>query len=463
MQRCWDWLIRPTLVRRLLFVQMMLLTVLWGLAVAYIAFVASNDQGLLESRRSYERIFEIAENLYDIPDRQHKLLQLVDVSLRQEQRSSKVTSKSPSIRVYQGGHLIYRSEVAPHGVYDNRSDQIETIEENGVRWHARTLQSPRSDVRVTIIVPEEKIDSLERLALNGGYLMPWLLSFPFLLFPAWLSTRLALRPWHRVAHEVAARGPHNMLPLQFKPRHQELRSMVDNINGLLSRISQTVERERRFIADAAHELRTPLAAMRVNVEALQSHVGDSRRRELLAGIMNGNDRATRLVSQLLMLMRSDATASVVLERLNMAAFLQERLALMFGLATQKQVELELLSDGDFVVLGHREGMESLIDNLVDNAIKYSPQGGTVTISLHGDGREVVLRVADHGPGIAPSLRGRVFDRFFRIPGQIQSGSGLGLTIARAVALQHAGNIRLSATEGNKGLLVEVRLPMAPCC
>ncbi|PFH09906.1 two-component system sensor histidine kinase QseC [Collimonas sp. PA-H2] len=457
----WSWLLRPTLVRRLLLAQMLLLTVLWSLFIGYAIFETSRAPGPINLDRTYEAIFGVAENLADNPERQFKVLHMIDLAVREGYGIGGDTPKlSPSIRVRQGERLIYQSEDIPGGIHNSRLDDAETIYANGVRWRARTLQSPHSDTRVTIIVPADAIDMLVDMNSRGYYSLPLLISLPFLLLPAWLSIRVALRPWSRIAREVAARGPHNLAPLGFKPKHLELSSMVDRINGLLLRISESVARERNFIADAAHELRTPLAAMRVNAEALQSQAGDSQQQQLLAGILSSSNRATRLVSQLLLLVRSDATASVALDRLAMDTLVQDRLAILSALAMVRHIELELASEGEFFILGHRESLVSLIDNLVDNAIKYSPPGGIVTVGLHRDRDEVVFSVADQGPGIAPALRERVFDRFFRNPDQTQSGSGLGLAIARSVVLQHGGQIQLHAAGDEQGLLVEVRFPLA---
>ena len=131
---------------------------------------------------------------------------------------------------------------------------------------------------------------------RGYYLLPLLISLPFLLVPAWLSIRLAMRPWRKLAQEVAARGPQDLRPLAFKPPHGELAALVDNINALLQRVDASAARERSFIADATHELRTPLAAMRVNVEALQSQVHDAREQELLDGILNSGNRRAPVAS-----------------------------------------------------------------------------------------------------------------------------------------------------------------------
>ncbi|MGB7192817.1 MAG: ATP-binding protein [Collimonas pratensis] len=461
MLRGWNWLLRPTLVRRLLLAQMLLLTVLWSLFIGYAMFETSRAPGPINLDRTYEAILGVADNLADEPERQFKVLHMIDQAVREGYGVGGDTPKlSPSIRVQQGDRLIYQSEDIPAGIHNSRLDDAETIYANGVRWRARTVQSPHSDTRVTIIVPADALDMLVDMNSRGYYSLPLLISLPFLLLPAWLSIRVALRPWSRIAREVAARGPHNLAPLAFKPKHLELSSMVDRINGLLLRISDSVARERNFIADAAHELRTPLAAMRVNAEALQSQAANGQQQELLNGILSSSNRATRLVSQLLLLVRSDATASVSMEPLALDVLVQDRLAILSALAKAQHIELELTSEDEFFIFARRESLTSLIDNLVDNAIKYSPAGGVVTVGLRHEQDEVVLSIADEGPGITPALRERVFDRFFRNPDQTQSGSGLGLAIARSVVLQHSGKIRLDAADGEQGLLVEVRFPLA---
>lgn len=297
---------------------------------------------------------------------------------------------------------------------------------------------------------------------RGYYLLPLLISLPFLLLPAWLSIRLAMRPWRKVAQEVAARGPRDLRPLAFKPPHGELAALVDNINALLQRVDASAARERSFIADATHELRTPLAAMRVNVEALQRQAHDPRQQELLDGILNSNSRAARLVGQLLRLTRSEVQAGTGEPPLPQVldVLLQDRLAALSGLAQAHGVELELQAAVSLSVLGQRENLVSLIDNLVENAIKYSPRGASVMVSLHAQGNHAVLHVADQGPGIPPYLQARVFDRFFRAPQQVQPGSGLGLSIVASVVAQHGGTIALHRGNGGQGLLVEVCLPLA---
>ena len=456
----WRQWLRPTLVRRLMLAQMLLLSLLWSGFMAFVIIDGADNAGALNGMLLYDAVISVAENLAGAPERRQQSLLAIERSVREDFEAGRVPELAPHLQVWQGGRLVYRTLGTLPLVLGSGRDGIETIYIKGQRWRMRTRNAAHSDTRVAMLAPSEPWHFFMTMNSRGFYLMPLLISLPFLLFPAWVSIRMALRPWSRVAQEVAARGPHDLTPLTFKPAHLELSTMVDSINALLLRVSQSAQRERSFIADAAHELRTPLAAMRVNVEALQGQTREPRQSELLAGILNSGNRAARLVGQLLLLMRSDATDSGPQQALALDALLQDRLAALSGLAARRGVELELVAQQDVNILGQSESLISLIDNLVDNAIKYSPPHGVVTVALAIDGASAVLSVSDQGPGIAAALRQRVFDRFFRDPQQTQSGSGLGLSIARSAAHQHGGTITLDAAPGG-GLLASVRLPLAP--
>ncbi|WP_460069301.1 sensor histidine kinase [Pseudomonas sp. H2_E05] len=256
---------------------------------------------------------------------------------------------------------------------------------------------------------------------------------------------------------ISLRTLEDLSPLKEGPKQIELRQMVDATNLFLARVRASSERERVFIADAAHELRTPLAAMRINVEALQSYVSSTNQQELLAGIIRSNSRAARLVNQLLLLMHSEASIDTVMEAVPLTTLIQEQMAALAPLAAERRIELEFYSDGESCINGIRERLMSLIDNLIENAVKYSPEGGRVEVDVRSLDKSTQLRVSDAGPGIPFELRARVFDRFFREPNQMQSGSGLGLAIVKAVALQHNSNVWLS-TSAEGGLLATVDFP-----
>jgi signal transduction histidine kinase len=233
--------------------------------------------------------------------------------------------------------------------------------------------------------------------------------------------------------------------------------MVDAINDFLARLRESTERERVFIADAAHELRTPLAAMRINVEALQGYISSERQQALLAGIIRSNSRAARLVNQLLLLMHSEARTDTVMAPVPLTSLIQDRMAALSPLAAERRIELEFYADDEFCIDGVRERLMSLIDNVIENAIKYSPEGGRVEVAVRTCDAFTQLRISDAGPGIPVGLRERVFDRFFRDPNQMQSGSGLGLSIVRAVAQQHNSRVSLGTSEEG-GLVVTVEFP-----
>ncbi|WP_425253553.1 ATP-binding protein [Janthinobacterium sp. NFX145] len=459
MGRFWVMLRRPTLVRRLMVAQMLMLTVLWSLAVAYVLVEGAGEASNV-TRGVLHAIVSVADNLAEQPQRQEQSLRAIDEALREEFEMGQVPELAPRILVWREGKLVYKSPDAPSGIRSAGPEQMEVVYIKGQAWRSRSLAE--GTTRVTVLEVGGAWQFFITINSRGYYLLPLLISLPFLLVPAWLSIRLAMRPWRKVAQEVAARGPQDLRPLAFKPPHGELAALVDNINALLQRVDASAARERSFIADATHELRTPLAAMRVNVEALQGQAHDVRQQELLDGIVNSGNRAARLVGQLLQLTRSEVQAGggELPRRQALDTLLQDRLAALSGLAQAGDIELELQASVSLSVAGQRESLVSLIDNLVENAIKYSPRGSSVTVSLHAERGQAVLHVADQGPGIAPALYDRVFDRFFRAPQQAQPGSGLGLSIVASVVRQHGGTIQLHRGNGGLGLLVEVRLPLA---
>lgn len=459
LRRAWRRVAEPTLVRRLMLAQMLLLLVLWGVVVAVIVRNGGDSSWYLNSLKTYDALIGVAESLSDRPEQQHRNIDLMAAALREEFEQGDIAELGPMVFVRQGGRLVYRTEGAPADLRDNASVPMETLHLNGVRWRARTIRSSRSDTTVMIVAPVDHFNVFVTINSRGYFLLPLLISLPLLPLPAWLSVRLALRPWSRVAQEVAARGPKDLTPLTVRPPHRELAAMVDSINALMRRVHASALRERSFIADAAHELRTPLAAMCVNAEALRGQANGPVQNELLTGILNSGNRAGRLVGQLLQLMRSDATTGEPHSAIRLDALVQDRLAALAGLASAVQVELELVNAQAVSVQGQRASLESLVDNLVDNAIKYSPPHGIVRVALEGWSSRAILTVEDDGPGIPAALRARVFDRFFRNPQQTQNGSGLGLSIVAAVTTRHDGNVRLEDAAGG-GLRVVVSLPLA---
>lgn len=446
-----------SLMARLLLAQMFVLCLLWLLLMVFMIYDASKDKVTLQQQAIYDAAFAVAEGPQeDASDLVHRLRAL-ELALRTVGGSDGDTFPGPGMILTGRGGELYRSDLVPASVPAEPLGEVLEFEVKGSKWRARTVESARSGLRATMVMPADGVNIFLTVTARGTLVLPLLFSLPFLILPAWFSIRVAQGPWRKAMADLATRGPQDLRPLPVEGRPRELATMFERINALLARVSDSAQRERAFIADAAHELRTPLAAMRVNVEALQRQASEPRQQQLLDGIVSGNARATRLVSQLLRLMRSDATVGEQTEQICFDALLQERMAALSGIADARGVELEMSGDTGLSIAGRRESLLSLVDNLLDNAIKYSPEGGKVLADIRAEGGQVVLRIADQGPGIAPELRERVFDRFFRDPRQTQGGSGLGLAIARAVVQQHGGSIALDAA-GSMGLCVTVRLP-----
>lgn len=457
MRNFWRYLRVPTLVRRMMIAQMLLLTLLWCVFLTYILWDNLRSPPMLSGNKTYETILTLVDRMADRPHDLTAVLETFSKALREGYGGGEDPKMSISLIVRKNKEIIYSSAGAPSGVTNTAYGMIQRVQSNGRTWTSRTLKSGNAGTEVTLLTPAGGWNFFIYLNSRGYYILPLLVCIPFLLFPAWLSIRIAMRPWNKVANEVSLRTPDDLSPLKAVPKHKELRQIVDAINIFLARVRESTERERTFVADAAHELRTPLAAMRVNVEALQSDVSNVRQQELLAGIIRSNSRAARLVNQLLLLMHSEARIDTVMEPVALTTLIQERMAELAPLAAESRVELEFYSHDEVWMTGVRERLMSLIDNLIENAVKYSPEGGRVEVEVRSLEKSIQLRISDAGPGILVELRERVFDRFFRDPNQIQSGSGLGLAIVKAVAQQHHSSVLLS-TSAEGGLMVIVDIP-----
>lgn len=457
MRNFWHHLRLPTLVRRMLVAQMLLLTLLWCLFLTFILLEDLRSPPILTGSETYETLFSLVESMDDRPQARDAVLAAFSKALREGYGGGEDPELSINLIVRKNNEIIFSSDGAPPGVKNSRLGVMQHVQSEDHTWTSRTLKSAHSDVEVTLFTPAGSWNFFIYLNSRGYYVMPLMICIPFLLFPAWLSIRIAMRPWNKVVNEISLRTPDDLSPLKAVPRHRELRQTVDAINDFLARVRESAERERMFIADAAHELRTPLAAMRINVEALQSWVISESQQELLAGIVRSNSRAARLVNQLLLMMHSEAHISTVMSPVPLTTLIQERMAALEPLASGRRIEFEFIADDEIHITGIRERLVSLIDNLIENAVKYSPEGGRIEVQLQSRDKSAQLRVSDAAPGIPVELRERVFDRFFRDPNQTQSGSGLGLAIVKAVTQQHNGRVNLS-TSAEGGLMVTVDFP-----
>ncbi|AOR63162.1 quorum sensing histidine kinase QseC [Pectobacterium wasabiae] len=284
-------------------------------------------------------------------------------------------------------------------------------------------------------------------------LMPWLFTLPIMLaLLFWLVTR-ELSPLKRITAELQQRSPDDSTPLATQRIPQEVRPLVNALNLLFSRISDMLIRERRFTSDAAHELRSPLAALKVQTEVAQlAHDDEAMRRHALMNLDKGIDRATRLVDQLLTLSRLDAESHPEgMQPVQFNELLQQAAIAQYHIAQTAGIELTLdLPDTPVIRQGHPLLLTLLVRNLLDNAIRYSHEGGTVNLTLTERG----FKVADSGPGISDEALARIGERFYRPPGQEKSGSGLGISIVNNIATLHHMQVTFT-NQPEGGLIVSV--------
>ncbi len=284
---------------------------------------------------------------------------------------------------------------------------------------------------------------------------------PLLMLVAWAVVSASLAPVARVRRQVAAREADELAEVSEAGLPDEIRPLVHELNLLFGRVRQAFDAQKNFVAEAAHELRSPLAALRLQVQGLQRARDDATRELAVERLLTGIDRATRLVEQLLMLARQQArpAGGEPPQPVALATIAAQVVADLVPLAVSKRIDLGLLEADAGLVHGHAEPLRILLTNLVDNALKYTPEGGTVDVSVRREAGQQLLAVEDSGPGISEGDRARVLDRFYRVPGSTTTGSGLGLAIANAIAQLHGATLELDRSPRLGGLRIGLRLPL----
>jgi two-component system sensor histidine kinase QseC len=275
----------------------------------------------------------------------------------------------------------------------------------------------------------------------------------------WIAITRGLRPLARLGEQVAAREPANLAALDAGEAPAEVAPLADKLNKLFERVRSSMENEQRFTADAAHELRTPLAAIRAQAQVARASSADVERNHALDRVVLGCDRASHLVDQLLTLARIDAApANRRFVPVDLRAVASAVIADLAPAAIENGIEIDLSEGAAAQIAGEPALVRILVSNLVDNAVRYSPPGGKVRVDVATVAERPTLTVIDQGPGIPAEQRERVWQRFFRIPGNAAEGSGLGLSIVERVAQLHGAAVTLADGENGSGLRVTVVFP-----
>jgi two-component system sensor histidine kinase TctE len=308
-----------------------------------------------------------------------------------------------------------------------------------------TLAAPGAAPRLALVQVAETLDKRAHLAneIIKGVILPQFIILPVILALVWFALSRGLSPLAELQERIRARRPDDLSPIDSRQVPEEISPLVGSLNDMLERLSQTIDMQKRFIADAAHQMKTPLAGMRMQSELALRQLDADEIHRSLEQLAKSSESATRLVNQLLALARAENQphAGLAFEEIELAALARATVQDWVPASFAHRIDLgyEAL-DEPVAIAGNAIMLRELLSNLIDNALRYTPPGGSVTVRVRRDGDQALLEVEDTGPGIAPAERPRVFERFYRILGSGAPGSGLGLAIVREIAQQHGAEV-----------------------
>jgi two-component system sensor histidine kinase QseC len=365
-------------------------------------------------------------------------------------------------QVFDEDRLVMHSPNVAHTPMAQHKQGFQTLTlADGKSW--RIFAAPGRDRDVQIYVAE-RVDSRDEIlrAVLRGFLPPLTIALPLLLIGLWWNVRSGLQPLQRLRQVLLQRDTHTLTPVNLPETPQEVQPMLDALNDLLQRLAQRMETERRFTADAAHELRTPIAAIRAQAQVALSAATDDRvRQQALQDTLMGCDRASRVVEQLLTLARVEGPQDVVSEPFRLDQLAQQVMADLTPDALRRSQTLELLAPEAIEIHGQSTLWQILLRNLIDNALRYSTDRSVVRIDVQRlDTRHVQVTVQDSGPGLASADMARLGERFFRVLGNSSTGSGLGWSIVRHIASLQQVEVQVGKSADLGGLQVTLHYPHA---
>lgn len=363
-------------------------------------------------------------------------------------------------QIWRGdGTLLMRSKNAPKIPLTVETGFSETHNDPDGHW--RHFSQWNEDHSLQVQVSENHHIRDELIGhIAWRLLLPALFGLPLIGLWVWLATRKGFASLDGIASQIASRDPQQLQPLHPAAAPEEIRTLLESLNGLFQRVEHTLESERRFTADAAHELRTPLAALQAQLQVAQRARDDDERDRSLSQLQSGLTRAAHLVDQMLHLARLDPESGLPApQTVDLARLAEDICADLGPQILAKNIDFDLTATPDSQVTGQAEWLGVLIRNLVDNAVRYTPEGGQVRVGIVREKTFVRLSIADSGPGIPVEERESVLRRFHRLNQGNQPGSGLGLAIVARIAELHGALLQLNTSNMPKGLLVTVQFPV----
>lgn len=435
---------RGSLKQRLLMLALATVLVVWIAAAAFTYFDAREEFGEILDAHLAQSAALIVVQAHDFDEVETEHAPLLNRYARRV-----------AFQVWAGGRVLrLHSANAPEEPLSDIRSGFSDKMINGQRWRVFSTWDDSGENLIHVAELTKERDELSG-AIAGNLLKPLLFSLPLLAILLWLSVTRSLRPLVRLTSEVAQRQPDNLGPMDVGTAPREVAPLIDRLNKLFVRIDASLQKERRFTADAAHELRTPVAGIKAQAQVARAAPTEAERIRALDNAILGCDRAAHLIDQLLTLARIDTLDDKVTEPCQLRAIAAEVIAAIAPTALSQNVRLELLEGKEATVRGNPVLLRIMLRNLIDNAIRHTTPGTSVLVQIaQGQGR-ILLSVSDNGPGIPETELDKVAERFYRPLGTSASGSGLGLSIVKRIAEIHSSSLQLARNEDRNGLRVTV--------
>lgn len=358
-----------------------------------------------------------------------------------------------AFQIFHEGRLTLRSANAPSAPMVDRSDGFATVRRGDETWRVFAARGTEHDVQVYVA---EAVDSRTSIlwAVMRSVMWPAVIALPLLAVAVWGSIRLSVQPLHRLGAALAERKPDALYPISLGNIPSEMLPMVEALNNLFDRIAKLLDSERRFTADAAHELRTPVAAVRAHAQVALVETNDRLRRHALQRTLDGCDRAARLVDQLLTLSRLDADVVPPMSAVDLAEVARQVVGELAPAALAKEQTIEVRNDTPCIVHGSETLLAALVRNLVDNATRHSPHAARIAVTVRPESKnKFLLTVEDSGAGLSDADLAKLGERFFRVIGTGEIGSGLGWSIVRRIIEVHRFDVQARRSAELGGLAV----------
>ena len=427
------------------------------LSVFLVAWVVMTALTYVNTRHEIEQVFEaqMAQALHVLNDlTQHEIEEMGPAVKRFDMLDDirfHPYEKKLAFQVWRGEDTLLMFAPSSPRTRMTSVDGYSNVTIEGTDWRVLSRTFPDRD-NLQIIVGErrEVRDQLIHKILVHVF-WPILIALPPLVLFIMLGIQRGLLPLNKLSDEIADRSPTQLSPVSIEGLPEEIIPLIVSLNSLLNRLSYALDNERRFTADAAHELRTPLAALKAQAQVAARSDNKEQRINAIENTIRGMDRLTRLVEQLLTLARLDPEDAVKQHQaVNLEKIVESVSSELALAALNKKLHFELVRKGKCIIKGQDTALSVLVRNLIDNAIRYTPDGEKIIISVYAHNSQVVFSVCDSGPGIPDKDRQRIFDRFYRIIGTKAEGSGLGLSIVKRIADIHNAILEILTPENGKG-------------